>query len=142
MRTLSVMVVITGVGVGAVLLALGQAATPQVEGHSESAYRLIVAAMAVWAFTPVAVWACRRPEAKRLWPTAVTLVGIAVTAAVLGLAAHVAKNPGFTTDCVRDGVAPHHIACYNRIRDYASADDRALWIAKRGSGAESPMVRA
>jgi hypothetical protein len=115
-----------GITVGLVLLVLAGAAGPSGESMATSAYYLGIAGFGVMfaAVVLAAVPTGRGPLRDRLVAAAVGVVGIATIAGLLCTAVYVAKNPGLTTYCVRDGVKPHPLVCNHRLRDYATADDR------------------
>ena len=127
MRTKLVGVV--GVIAGAALVWLtAQSRVPAGEGDSQASYYLLIAGVSVWIITALAAFLSHDPSSQRLRAAVAAVVGVVVTAGILGLAVDVAKTPGLTTYCVRDGVKPHRLVCNNQIRDFATSDDQAFLI--------------
>ena len=123
------LIAVVGVIAGAALVWLAaQSRVPAGEGDSQASYYLLIAGVSVWIITALAASLNHHPSSQRLRATVAGVVGVAVTAVILGLAVHVAKTPGLTTYCVRDGVKPHRLVCNDHIRDFATSDDQAFLI--------------
>ncbi|HEY3763620.1 MAG TPA: hypothetical protein VGL44_00560 [Gaiellales bacterium] len=109
------LVAVLGLALGAALIWLGITTSLRPnEGTSEGPYDLVIAALAVWSMTAIVVPLAhvRAGDLRRWWAAAaVGLSGVAVTAAVLMLAVHVATHPGLTPAGMRDS---------------GTADDRAF----------------
>ena len=124
------LVAAVGVIAGAMLLWLAaHARVPAGEGDSQTSYYLLIAGLGVWAITAMAASLSHDPTRARQRATVAGVVGVGLTAVVLGLAVHVAKTPGLTTFCVRpNGVKHARLTCNNQIRDFATSDNQAFLI--------------
>ena len=91
------LVAAVGVIAGAMLLWLAaHARVPAGEGDSQTSYYLLIAGLGVWAITAMAASLSHDPTRARQRATVAGVVGVGLTAVVLGLAVHVAKTPGVT----------------------------------------------
>ena len=139
--TATVVVLGTAVTLALLVASIVDSQGPPIDGPEPVRPMLLgVGAVGVAIITLCAAWTAkawsnRRGYRGEVLSGVVLTIGVTVAVCLGGLALREAKQRLYKPYCVRDGVAPHHLACNpTGARDYTTAEIHALVVLALAAG--------